>query len=145
MLLNFKLMKKIASILLASLLLLSGVNFSVANHICGGKLVAVKLSFDHEKASCGMKSDYQASSSDLSFKKDCCHDNIQTLLVDKQYKPSKAEFHKVFFSVISLLFLPVEFVLNQYKLSSDLTAENAPPNVALRQNVSLSQLCVFII
>jgi len=48
-------MKKLLSILFAGMLLLSGMHMSMATHLCGGELAAVKWSFSGEMQVAGWK------------------------------------------------------------------------------------------
>ena len=45
-------MKKLFSILFAAMILLSGMHLSLATHLCGGEISAVKLSFAIDRVFC---------------------------------------------------------------------------------------------
>lgn len=104
-------MKKVLSILIVALVLLSGMHLSLANHICGGKIVATKVSFDKEKASCGMANDFSTESNIATFKTNCCHDKISSFMVDNQYQPVSFELKKSFSHIISEFLIPANSLL----------------------------------
>jgi hypothetical protein len=138
-------MKKALSILILGLILLSGMNFTVASHTCGGELVATKMSFDEELASCGMENDQDSPSKELLIKADCCHDQINAFTVDKQYQPSTFILKKVFPQEISLFVLPQQTLLFSSNYTKKHTDQKHPPDNEAISDVSLSRICVFII
>jgi len=81
-------MKKIFSISFALLILLSGMNLTIAFHICGKKVEAVKWSFTGKKAGCGMESDKVTCPAQKGFSKNCCQDKTSFYSIDNNYKPS---------------------------------------------------------
>jgi len=136
-------MKKVVSILILSLVLLSGMHLSVANHICGGMNVATKLSFDEEKASCGMKSDFETDTKTKTFTRDCCHDYISNFVVDNQYQPTSLEFKKTSFHLLNVFFIPASSLLHTTAYTKELHRNAIPPGNLLADEVSLSRICVY--
>jgi hypothetical protein len=136
-------MKKSISILILSLVLLSGMHLSVANHICEGRNVATKVSFDEEKASCGMKSDFETDSKTPTFKKNCCHDEIADFVVDQQYQPTSLEFKKATFHLLSVFPIPTNTLLHTVANYQTLHTNALPPGNLLADELSLSRICVF--
>ncbi|MHB9141190.1 MAG: HYC_CC_PP family protein, partial [Paludibacter sp.] len=78
-------MKKLFSILFAALILLSGMHLTLATHLCGGEVSAVKLSFIHEKASCGMCEEQTATANTAVSTEGCCKDEMSFYAVDSNY------------------------------------------------------------
>jgi len=136
-------MKKALSILIVSFVLLSGMHLSVANHICGGKNVATKVSFDEEKATCGMKRDTESPSKKPSFTRDCCHDYISDYIVDNQYQPTSFELNKTSFHLLSVFFIPVNTLLHTTTNTKDLNTSTIPPGYLSADEVSLAHICVY--
>ncbi|PGH39954.1 MAG: hypothetical protein CRN43_05850 [Candidatus Nephrothrix sp. EaCA] len=109
-------MKKFVSILLAAVILLSGVNISYSMHFCGGKLAASRWTVG-KQASCGMKK--KKSGAARPFKSDCCKNQDYKYEVDGNYSPShvlKLELNNIFilaeFSIFQLIsFAPRPAVL----------------------------------
>lgn len=73
-----QLFSKIASILMAIVVLFSTMSFSFSEHYCGDHLVDVGLFSKAE--SCGMAMETAAADSDCnSIKKDCCSDIVKQI------------------------------------------------------------------
>ena len=107
-------MRKIASILMAILVLLTGIHLSIASHLCQGKLVAVKLSITSENTtSCCMGGNSLSSPSGKIIKKHCCDNGLTTLMVDSDYSPSFAKSIDVAQKIIHYSGIPsTEIVLS---------------------------------
>jgi hypothetical protein len=134
-------MKKVLSIVLGTLILFSGLHASLATHICGREVAAVKLSFSGEKASCGMEQYAKGCTSSNTVKSNCCHDKVALYSVDHNYNPSSFQV-KVFLNhLVQAYFIPVTLTQN-----SKLIIQNScpfPPGNVLASNVSLTDICVF--
>lgn len=121
---------KIASILLAFLVLFSTFSFRVKKHYCGDFLVDV--SFIGETSSCGMEMDAVK----VIKKKNCC--KVEVYDVEGQDELQQGSIHKTdfkkqqflaaFFISYSNLFLEVNFEQKFYK-------EFFPPNIPLDYQV----------
>lgn len=85
-------MKKIFSISLAFILLLSNVGFTMGTHFCGGLPVKSELMIGHSHLDCGMgEMERQDCGDDLQVKaKPCCENQYQTLEIEDDFKVSKA-------------------------------------------------------
>jgi hypothetical protein len=137
-------MKKIFSILIASIILLSGMHLSVANHFCESKNVATKVSFDGEKATCGMEKK-ETTNHPLYpiIASNCCHDDLSVCSVDNQYVPSSLDLKKADFQLLTVLFIPVNSLLYSFSPKTELHTNVFPPGNLLTNEVSLSRICVF--
>ena len=134
-------MKKVFSIVFALLILFSGMHLTLATHICGGEVAAIKLSCTGERASCGMETNNSDASSSNSIHSNCCHDKIASYSVDKNYNPSTCQLKQCTLSLIQANYIPVSLTQN-----SKLKTQNStvfPPGNLLATNVSLSNICVF--
>jgi hypothetical protein len=78
-------MKRLFSILFASLILLSGLHLTVASHICCGELAAVKYSFTGKKASCGMEENSSTIPANGVINAKCCENRVATCMSDGNY------------------------------------------------------------
>lgn len=80
-------MKKVFSILILIIFLVSGIQITMSRHFCGGKLAEVKISLSGEKGSCGMSHDNDQPSKELIFDARCCEDFQSVITVSDNYFP----------------------------------------------------------
>ena len=137
-------MKKFLSISFAFLILLSGMHFTVATHLCGGKIAFTKFSVSGELASCGMEGKIDKCTIPVKFKThNCCKDKVSAFVVDNTYAPTFSEFkvfpQPVLHAVIQPVFLS-DFSLSTLKL---VCTNISPPGHFLVSDVSLPAICVF--
>jgi hypothetical protein len=136
-------MKKLFSILFATLILLSGMHLSLATHICSGEVAAIKWSFDDEMATCGMKRDHDVRSADNSYTSECCHDQISFYSVDNNYSPSSTQINEPVNHLLQVFDIPkVIGILFNYTNSTSNTYVQPPGNY-IASAVSLPDICVF--
>ena len=138
-------MKRIIAILFATLILASGMHLSVAKHICGGRLVAVKWSVGGKKASCGMENGQSTCPSHNGIHSNCCKNQVSILYVDTNYKASSIKInHTLQKSLSSFIALPIMWGLSTPALFVPKSFINYANSVTLLANaVSLSRVCVF--
>jgi len=135
-------MKKVFTILIAAIMLTSGMKVSIDRHYCGGKLAETKISFTGKLASCGMETQDHRNSNQLSFENKCCEDqltyyNISNKFIPEQFKLSYLSAGKD---------IPSAPVLNVIFNSFDYHGFNIrvqPPGEGLGTGVSLSMICVL--
>jgi len=138
-------MRKILSILFASLILVSGLHISIAKHYCSGESSAFeKISVTGELATCGMEDPKDlAPLQGVNFKAHCCDNEISTLIVDNNYAPSFSIF-KAFPQPVLQVYNNIEILNLQQIVSIDLYNTNVlPPGNYLASAVSLPDICVF--
>ena len=138
-------MKKIFSILFASLILLSGMHLTFASHICCGELAAVKYSFTGEKASCGMTDIQAPIPINGEIKTDCCKNKVATFATDNNYFPSFSlakAFSGEFSSLVACL---PDFSIFTPVLSKTYYSMVGPPVLQSCTSVDQSFICDFII
>lgn len=84
-------MKKILSITLACILLLSNTGFTMATHYCGGEAVESKLMLVKHALDCGMSGMKEACEAEMPHGQQlspepCCQNEFQTFQVDDTFK-----------------------------------------------------------
>lgn len=133
-------MKKLFSIVLTLLILISTVHLTLATHNCGGKFAAVKYSLSGTKATCGMENDIE-NNGITKLKSNCCHDHLTLLKVDHNYNPSSlhilntsSQCLQVFTVPSSINFATLQFLSHRFQGSPQNYTANA---------VSLGELCTF--
>lgn len=138
-------MKRLLSILLAFLILISNFGFALGTHFCGGKAVESKLMFHQEDLHCGMDR-VQMTCDDHSnegniIKNKCCENDFLSLHVDdvnNDYQ-TDVKFNPVFAVAFTISFL--QLFWNTVQSESNYSSYHAPP--ILRSVQTLYQ--VFII
>jgi hypothetical protein len=137
-------MKKILSILFASLILLSGLHFTVASHICCGQLAAVKYSVTGEKATCGMEEVNSYPANGL-IHSDCCKNNITICTSDGNYFQSPTFVQGI--AKIDLLTSAIapDFLVSAPVFTKAYNSLAGPPLIKSHTPVNQSLLCVFLI
>ena len=138
-------MKRVFSILFASLILLSGLHFTVASHICCGQLAAVKYSITGEKATCGMEEDGNSIPVNGAIHSDCCKNHINVCASDHNYFQSQTPVQEI--TSIDLLSFGVipGFLVPEPLFSRHFSSSSSPPLIKNHTPVDQSILCVFLI
>lgn len=80
-------MKKGFTILIAFIMLASGIRVSINLHYCGGQLAEAKVSLSGSPASCGMETHEDSCTDLLSAVENCCEDQSTLLGVSSNYIP----------------------------------------------------------
>ena len=137
-------MKRILSILFASLILVSGMHLSFATHYCGGKEAASKISFSEQKANCGMET--RTTKCPIHSKNqvdnDCCKDVVSVYSIEKNYTSTTFEFKQFSLNVLHVFIVPI--TIGNLAASSSLLNTNAsPPDNIKASAVRLASICVF--
>ena len=139
-------MKKLFSILFATVIILSGMHLSFDTHLCGGVPSAVKLSFTAEKASCGMGMLEQAVTAEKSFTPEsCCKDELSYLAVDTNYNPSTIELNKPEHQLLQVFYIPSTIGVQIFNTTLSANTNVQPPGNFIASAVSLPDICVFLI
>lgn len=81
-------MRKIFSILLAALLLMSSLGISVSAHYCRGIVAKVNIGLGNTKASCGMENSLKGCSDSESIASNCCSNKTLQIKIDDNYTSS---------------------------------------------------------
>ncbi|MDP4278387.1 MAG: hypothetical protein Q8914_12250 [Bacteroidota bacterium] len=136
-------MKKVLSIVLALVVLFSGLHVSMATHRCCGLIAAVKWSVTGEKATCGMEQDNAGCPLQNRFTSNCCQDYVSVCTVDHQYTPSHFLLKKVTLPLIQLINQPVRASAEIFSTSHLLCTNNHPREKLCFNSVFLESICVF--
>ena len=136
-------MKKLFSIFFAALILLSGMHLSFAEHLCGGEVSAVKLSFNHEKASCGMCAAETAPTDKTVSNEGCCKDEMSFYAVDNNYSPSTLQINHTANQLLQVFDIPKAVGIHSIYTNSASNANVQPPGNYIASAVSLPDICVF--
>jgi len=138
-------MKNLLSILFAVLILLSGMHLTLATHLCGGEVSAVKLSFAHEKASCGMCGEAQNTSADKTISTEgCCKDEMSYYTVDTNYNPSSFHINKPVDQLLQVFYIPENIGFTSFRsLYHANTNVQQPPGEYSASAVDRPLICVF--
>jgi len=139
-------MKKLLSISLALLMLISGMQLTISIHYCGGELADSRVSLTGHLASCGMEGIFDnCTASESTLDESCCKNQISVYAVDHNYSPSFSEFKAFSQPVLELFTLPESSSFQSFP-ATNLTSTNAsPPENKLVHAVSLPKICVFLI
>jgi hypothetical protein len=137
-------MKRLLSIAIAVLILLSGMHFSISTHFCGGEVAAVKWSFSGKIASCGMKSLTSINhSGHKSISANCCHNKVTYFKVDNNYSPSKFQIKNVSKNILEVFNVPASYSNYPLIAANSIQINFSPPYNSLVSAVSLPDVCVF--
>ena len=138
------LMKKGTSISLVILILIGMLHISLANHYCGGKIAASKVSLSGLLASCGMEgTDMQVPHSGNHFTKHCCDDVVISYPIDNNYLPSyyfDPDSYQYKFQILSV---PALSSFSKITTLESPGINVIPPRVLMSTHVDLSDICVF--
>jgi hypothetical protein len=137
-------MKKLLSISLAVLMLLSGMNLTVATHFCGGSLAASKVSFSGKLATCGMENETnQCAATGLHSDTDCCTNHVSHLNVDHNYSPEFFAFKYFGHQLLQVFVVPQNQINYSYTAFNVVRTNASPPGIIQASDVSLPDICVF--
>jgi hypothetical protein len=137
-------MKKISTIAVALLLLLSGMHITIATHFCGGELAATRVSVTGIVASCGMVHDeISNTSAETSFKSNCCENESDVYAVDEDYSTSEFHFKKIAQVILQIFYVPKGFLYHSNILQYTFLANASPPISIMANAVSMADICVF--
>jgi hypothetical protein len=137
-------MKKFFSILFALALLLSGMRITIAEHYCGGSLVASKTSFSGKLATCGMENNENSCPlQGQKLSKHCCENRLYTagttnIFMAPRSMPEKSNRNNL------ILYFFTTYNLSQINLYiSSLYTDFNPPGKFIPDAVSPEKICVF--
>jgi hypothetical protein len=120
-----------------------GMHVSLATHICGGNIAAIKLSFTGEEATCGMENSTSNTSTQKTVTSDCCQNHVTSYLVDNNYNPTSYQFQDFSKNLVPVFITPSNSNLYSNISIRKIYTNVSPPGVLLVNNVSLSDICVY--
>ncbi len=137
-------MKKLFSISIAFIMLLSGLQLTISRHYCGGELADAKVSLTGHVASCGMETATDdCTQTGNHVKSSCCKNKVSVYEVDHNYSPSFTEFKAFAQSVLQVFVIPENITFHSLTSFSNLYTDVSPPGFLPANAVSLPKLCVF--
>ncbi len=136
-------MKKVFSIFIIALILASGMNLSMASHLCQGEVVAMKWSFTGKLAGCGMEAPVKSCPVHDGIASNCCQNNITYINVDNNYIPSSLQLKETGRKAVQDLALPVNSISNDIKPAVFPYTNVRPPGGTSANTVNLAGICVF--
>lgn len=128
------------------MIILSGLHISMATHICGGEVAAVKWSVSEQLASCDMVGMDKKNPTEPTFLPEgCCENEISNFIVDSNYNLSALQLSAPELQLSQVFFIPenLGLLLQSTKLSTNTNVQ--PPGKFLAYAVSLPDICVFLI
>ena len=134
-------MKKVFSILIALIFLVSGMQITMSRHFCGGKLAEVKISFSGEKGSCGMVHNDDQGKNELAYDVKCCEDFQSKLTVTNNYFPQFFQINTVQSDNQTIFFRNTLHSEIQIKNSNFYSTDYPPGN--LHKCLTQPEICVF--
>jgi len=137
-------MKKLFSISIALLMLLSGMQLTISRHYCGGELADSKVSAFGKVASCGMESGTDECTQPGShLESRCCDNKVSVYAVDHNFSPSFTDFKASSQTVLHVFVIPENITFNSLTQYSHLYSDVSPPGFLVVNSVSLPKICVF--
>lgn len=136
-------MKKLISILFATLILLSGMHLSIATHWCGGEISQVKLSFTHENATCGMCGEDESTPLTGVSTEGCCKDVKFFFVVDSNFSPSSFQTSQTTNHILHVFDIPKTIGIQYIHTNSVFNTNVQPPGSYIASAVNLPDICVF--
>jgi hypothetical protein len=135
-------MKKVLTIIIAAILLASGMKVSLDRHYCGGNLVDVRISFTGKLASCGMEPAESVYTGQATINNKCCEDQLSFYSLNSKYYPEYFKFSQLF-SERDLPPVYITKLLAVTSFSPDSLNWVFPPGVSATSALTQSQICVF--
>ena len=137
-------MKKIFSISVALLMLLSGLQLTISRHYCGGELADSKVSVLGQVASCGMESGTdECTQPGNHLKSTCCNNKISVYSIDHNFSPSFSDFKVFSQPVLQVFTIPENITFHSLTSLIFIGTDTSPPGNLLANAVSLPKICVF--
>lgn len=78
-------MKKLFSVILSCIFLITSMGFTVSSHICGGKRVKTEFGLTTSDVSCGMENDESNCLDGEQMKSNCCQNQFHTIQMNEDY------------------------------------------------------------
>jgi len=137
-------MKKLFSISIALIMLLSGMQLTISKHYCGGELADSKVSLVGHVATCGMESATDECTQPGSHvESGCCNNQVSVYAVDHNFTPSFTDFHSFAQNVLQVFIVPESTSIRSFTVINLSSTDTSPPGNPLVDAVSLPKICVF--
>ena len=137
-------MKKLFSISIALIMLLSGMQLTISRHYCGGAHADAKVSLLGQIASCGMEGETDdCAQPGNHLKSSCCNNKVSVYEVDHNYSPSFTEFKAFAQTVLQVFVIPENITSHSLTAVNQIVTDVSPPGFLPATAVSLPKICVF--
>lgn len=137
-------MRKLFSILSTLLILLSGMQFTISMHFCGGEIAESKVSVWGDVAGCGMEESVdQCTLPGSHVDTDCCNNQVAVFAIHDSYAPSFSEFRILPHNTLQVFDIPSNITLHSINTLYSINTSFSPPGHFRASAVSLSEICVF--
>jgi len=135
-------MKKVLTILIAAIVIASGMQVSLDRHYCGGNLIDIKISVTGKLATCGMEQSESGCPDNPVIGKKCCEDKVSFYCLNSNYCP---EYFKIKQLVSVRDLLPGHFcnLATSDSFNTDLVNWVLPPGARLKSWLTQPEICVF--
>lgn len=128
------------------MILLSGMHLSMATHLCGGQLAAVKWSVLDEKAGCGMEMVKPVNTVEKTFEaENCCKDEMTFYSVDNNYNLSTTQLQEPVHQLLQVFYIPLNLGIQLNNTCYSQNTHVQPPGIYFASAVNLPDICVFLI
>jgi len=135
-------MQKGVSILFVLVILLSGAQFTIATHYCGGKVAATKVSLSGKLASCGMESNAERIPfQGKLFTSYCCEDRVTTFGILNNFTQPVLIQTKTAQNNIQVFYLPVSQSYSSLIYPDHFYTNIGPPGGFPASAVNLNYIC----
>ena len=137
-------MRKGISILFALIMILSGAQFTIATHYCGGKIAATKVSLSGKLASCEMEDNHgNCTLPGNHFSNHCCDNQVTIIGIVNNFKDPVSIQHEVRRNIAQYLYIPVNQSLYSIPVFNHLYTNTGPPGWFTPSSVNLDNICTF--
>ena len=135
-------MRKVLTILIATILLASGMQVTLDRHYCGGSLAGTRISITGKLASCGMEESESSCSGHPVIDKKCCEDRVSYFSISSNYYP---ECFKLTYptSERGTIHLHTGNLISDNSYNPDLINWVFPPGDNFKSRLTQSEICVF--
>jgi len=139
-------MKKLFSISIALLMLLSGMQLTISKHYCGGALAESKVSLLGHIASCGMETATgECTQPGNQVESSCCNNKVSSYSVDHNFTPTFTDFNSFAQNILQVFIIPASIDFHSLTAINLGYTDTSPPGNFLVHAVSLPKICVFLI
>jgi hypothetical protein len=137
-------MKKLFSISLAFIMLVSGLKLTISQHYCGGELADVNVSLTGHVASCGMETATNDCTHASTIEESgCCKNKVSVYEIDQTYSPTFTEFKAFSQTVLQIFVIPENITFHSLTDYSLAESGFISPRNFLVTAISLPKICVF--
>ncbi len=137
-------MKKVFSISLSLLMVVTMLHISVAMHYCEGKGATTMVSLSGKLASCCMTcSEEEIPLQGTNFTNHCCDDAVTFCGISSNYTPTYSFVPESYQYNFQVLAIPVALSAKSQTDTYLLYSNVSPPGALMSTHVDLSSICVF--